>query len=380
MRTVESIPTSNELTGAARALIPLLRERAVEDAGNRRISADTIGRLVDAGLFRILQPKRWGGYELGQQTFADVQMLLAQGDMSVAWVFGVLGVHAFHLGLYDDRAADDVWGRDNALLISSPYMPGGVARTVPGGYVLSGRWSYSSGCEHCPWTFLGGFVDGDPSRFHSFLLPREDARIVDTWHTGGGLAATGSHDVVVEDAFVPDYRSHDYLDGFLGTNPGRAANDGILFRMPFNLVFMRCITNGQIGALSHILDLCGAADRADPDIRLAIAYAHADIATMRATMAANFAHMECCAQRGEMPAIETRHLFRFQSAEVADRCVRLAEPFLSSSGSRSFAGETTGRIFADMRTGRQHAAAQYRNYGRIFGDLLLGGRVNDILL
>jgi len=168
-------PTAAELTATARELVPLLRERAAEDERERRVSGDTIARMVSAGLFRVIQPRRWGGYELGQQTFADIQMTLAHGDMSVAWVYGVLGVHAYHLGLYDDRAASDVWATDSSLPISSPYMPGGNARTVPGGFLLSGRWSYSSGCDHCPWTFLGGFVDGDPSRFHSFLLPRSDA-------------------------------------------------------------------------------------------------------------------------------------------------------------------------------------------------------------
>lgn len=374
------IPNPAELLAAARALVPLLRERAATDRANRRHDADTIARMVDAGLFRVLQPRGWGGFELGQQVFAEIQMELAHGDMSVAWVYGVLGVHAYHLGLYDDRAASDVWSADNSLLISSPYMPGGIARTTPGGYVLSGRWSYSSGCEHCPWTFLGGFVDGDPSRFHSFLLPRSDARIIDTWQTGGGLAATGSHDIVVEDAFVPAYRTHSHLDGFLGANPGRDINTGPLFRMPFNLVFMRCITNGQIGALEHILELdASAPDRKEPDMLLAHATARAEIAAMKTTMAANFAEMERCASAGRMPEITRRHLFRYQSAEVADRCVRLAEPFVTQPAPSPH-HETITRIFADMRTGRQHAAAQYRNYGRIFGDLLLGGEVADILL
>ena len=133
------IPNPAELLAAARALVPLLRERAATDRANRRHDADTIARMVDAGLFRVLQPRRWGGFELGQQVFAEIQMELAHGDMSVAWVYGVLGVHAYHLGLYDDRAASDVWSADSSVLILSCYMPGGIGRTTPGGYVLSGR-------------------------------------------------------------------------------------------------------------------------------------------------------------------------------------------------------------------------------------------------
>ena len=379
-------PTAAELTATARELVPLLRERAAEDERERRVSGDTIARMVSAGLFRVIQPRRWGGYELGQQTFADIQMTLAHGDMSVAWVYGVLGVHAYHLGLYDDRAASDVWATDSSLLISSPYMPGGNARTVPGGFLLSGRWSYSSGCDHCPWTFLGGFVDGDPSRFHSFLLPRSDARIVDTWHTGGGLAATGSHDIVVTDAFVPEYRTHSHLDGFHGNNPGASVNDGPLFRMPFNLVFMRCITNGQIGSLEYLVEILteereNAALRHDPDVLLLVAAAQAEIAALKAVMSANFAAMEQHALAREMPPIASRHLFRFQSAQAADKCVQLAEQIgTHATALPPAARQKVDRILNNMRTGRQHAAANHRAYGRIFGDLLLGGEPGDILL
>jgi len=381
-------PGGAELVAAAEALVPLLRARAVEDQQARRISGDTIARMVGAGLFRVLQPRRWGGFELGQQVFADVQMTLARGDMSVAWVYGVLGVHAYHLGLYDDRAAADVWDRDSSVLISSPYMPGGNARSVPGGYRLSGRWSYSSGCDHCPWTFLGGFVDGDPSRFHSFLLPREDARIVDAWHTGGGLAATGSQDIVVNDAFVPAHRTHGYRDGFLGTNPGRAVNDGPLFRMPFNLVFMRCITNGQIGSLEYLLEIfrdpeswTGAAPDRDPDLLFAIADARGEVAGLKGVMSANFAAMERHALADEMPPMESRHLFRFQSARVADTCLRHGETLaLHALQLRPETRHLVERIVANMRVGRQHAAANHRNYGRIFGDLLMGNDPQDILL
>src|SRR6185312_5151361 len=212
---------SEELIARARELIPLLRERADEDEARRSVNPDTIRRMKEAGLFRVLQSKRWGGSEAGQRTFAEIQIALAEGDMSVGWVYGVLGLHNLHVCLMDDRAARDVWGSDSSILISSPYMPGGIAKPVPGGFELSGRWAYSSGCDHCDWTFLGGTVEGAQTDYRSFLLPRADTRIVDAWHTTG-LASTGSQDIVVEKAFIPEYRTHSFLDGFRGTNPGRA--------------------------------------------------------------------------------------------------------------------------------------------------------------
>jgi len=383
-------PTTAELVARARALTPLLRERAPVDEANRRVDPDTVRRMNEAGLFRVLQPKRWGGYELGQRAFAEVQIALAEGDMSVAWIYGVIGLHSMHMALLDDRAAQDVWGEDTAVLIASPYMPGGVAKKVEGGFEMTGRWSYSSGCDHCDWTFLGGFVDGDPADYRAFLLPRADAKIVDTWHTTG-LAATGSQDIVVEKAFIPEYRTHRFIDGFNGTNPGAKWNDNELYRMPFMLVFMRGITSGQIGALQHMVDLfksyakdkvfMGSKTSKDPDALLAIAAAEAGIDEMKKSMFANFEVMSDYAKRSEMPPIEMRHMMRFQSASVAERCVKLAEGMLTVSGGGGVYDQSNmGRIYRNMLTGRQHAAAQYRIYGRTYGELLMGGEPFDMML
>ena len=375
-----------DLVKAARELIPLLRERAAADEARRKVDPDTVARMKDAGLFRALQARRWGGREAGQGTFAQVQMALAEGDMSVAWMYGIVSVHSFHLCLMDDRAARDVWGDDSSVLISSPYMPMGKVTAVEGGYRFSGRWGYSTGCEHCDWTFLGGFVNGDPAQFRAFLLPRGDTKILDTWHTTG-LAATGSHDVTVEDVFVPEYRTHRFIDGFTGNNPGRGVNDGLLYRMPQQLIFFRAITNSQIGALCHLIELFKAhAQREprlakDPDALCSMAEAVAGVDEMKKTMFANFAEMQEYAERDVMPPYATRHMMRTQSAAVADRCVRLAEALVTVSGIGGvYAHALMSRVFRDMLTGRQHAAANARNYGRIFGDVLMNGTATDILV
>jgi len=391
-QSTSDIPSHQELLARARALVPLLQERADEDERNRSINPDTIQRIKDAGLFRVLQARRWGGYESGQRTFAEIQMTLAEGDMSVGWVYGVLGVHTYHLCLFDDQAAQDVWSEDSSVVIASPYMPGGMAKPVPGGYELSGRWAYSSGSDHCPWTFLGGMVEGQTqlADHRVFLLPRVDAKLVDTWYTTG-LAATGSHDVVVEKAFVPEHRTYKTLDGFHCRNPGLAWNTGPLYRMPFMLVFMRCITNGQIGALQALLDLfknyakdkmfMGSRTAKDPDAQVAVAEATAGIDEMKKSMFANFAVMEEYAAMQEVPPLELRHQFRFQSARVAERCIRLAEPlFQVSAGGGVYNRSRMGRIYRNMLTARQHAAAQFRLYGRAYGDLLMGGTIEDYFL
>src|SRR5690625_2026685 len=183
---LEEKPAAESLIEAARAMIPTLQVRARGHAIDRRIGAETISELQDAVLFRVLQPARCGGYEMSPSVFAEIQMALAEGDMATAWVYGVIGVHPFQLALFDDRAAEDVWGEDDSVLIASSYMPTGRAAPVDGGFRFSGRWKFSSGSEHVEWFFLGGMVgytvEGD---YRTFLVPLSNASIEDTWFAMG---------------------------------------------------------------------------------------------------------------------------------------------------------------------------------------------------
>jgi alkylation response protein AidB-like acyl-CoA dehydrogenase len=175
-------PEALELIERARAMAPRLAERAraAEDAG--LVQAETIAEMQEAGFFKVLQPKRWGGYEMDPRVFYSVQMALAEGCMATAWIYGVVGVHNWQLPLFPEQAQIDVWGEDPTTLTASTYMPVGKADPVEGGYKFSGRWSWSSGVEHCKWILLGGLLpkkDGSGEIEHcTFLLPRADFEIV----------------------------------------------------------------------------------------------------------------------------------------------------------------------------------------------------------
>ena len=379
-----AIARPDELVGRARELIPVLRARAARHTAERRIAPETITDLRDAGLFRILQPARWGGFELDPATFADVQMALAEGDFSTAWVHGVVGVHAFQLALFDDRAAQEVWGEDPATLIASTYMPTGRAQPVDGGFRFSGRWKFSSGCEHCAWIFLGGLV-GDPALgdYRTFLLPRADFRIEDTWHVVG-LKGTGSQDILVEDVFVPAHRVHDLADAYAGRSPGQTVNTGWLYQLSFPLVFGRTVTNGCIGALQAFLDAfrdygakrigtTGASTARDPDAQLACAETLAAIDEMKATMHRNFEVQRAFAERGEQTPLDQRLLFKYQSAAVAERCLELAgKLFRCLGGSGAYESQPFGRLYSDLIMARQHVSNQAPVSGRNLGATLLG--------
>ena len=159
-----------EIIARAHAMIPILRERETDAIRNRQVSDETIADFQDAGFFKILQPKRYGGYEMSPAVYCEVAKTLAEGCMGSAWVYGVIAVHNWQLALFDPQAAEDVWGSDSKVLISSSYMPTGKATKVDGGYRFSGRWAFSSGSQHCSWVILGANMiaedgDGAPVRF-----------------------------------------------------------------------------------------------------------------------------------------------------------------------------------------------------------------------
>ena len=387
-----AIPTQEDLVARAAAMVPVLRERAPRGERECKVPAETISDFQRAGFFKILQPKHYGGYELNPQAFYAVQMKVAEGCMSSAWVLGVISVHNWQLALFDPKAQEDVWGDDPTTLISSSYMPRGKVTPTEGGYRLSGQWGFSSGVDHCDWAFLGAAITdpetGKPD-FWTFLVPRGDFTILPVWDTVG-LAATGSHDVVVKDAFVPAYRTHRSKDGFAATSPGLRVNDAPLFRLPFGQVFVRAVSSSSIGALQGALDLYREAGARrvsnndfssaaqDPDTQMLIAEAASAIDEMKAILSRNFDDLMDKAGAGQSADIETRLIYRFQSAQIAGRCAELVTRIFHASGAEGiFRTKAIGRIFCDIHAGRTHVANNPSKVGRNFGAFKLGAANGD---
>ena len=382
------------MVARTRALIPALAERAPMGERERRLPKETIADMQAAGLFRVLQPKRWGGYELDILTYFECQMALGEGDMSVAWVYGVVGVHPWLVALYDDRAAKDIWGKDDSTLTCSSLMPVGTAMPAEGGFRLSGHWKYASGCDHCGWAFLGGAPPGGAMEERRiFLVPRSDWEIVDTWRVAG-LKATGSHDIVVKDAFVPAHRTVTFADNFRGWGPALPVNTAPLYRLPFGQVFFRGVSTGAIGALQGMLNayldygkkrisrLSGAPTSEDPLIQQTCAEVACAIDEMKTILHRNFRNLEGFAARGEMPPLKQRIEYKFHNAWVAERCTLLAARLFKATGTVGiFDDQPYGRILADINTARQHISNQFEANGRSFGASLFGiEQTKDLVL
>src|SRR5260370_10494852 len=242
--------TPDEFRGGVQALLPALRERAPRGEELRSLPPETFADFQEQGLFRVMQPRRYGGFELAPDIFCQAVTEVGAVCGSSGWIFGVVGVHNWHLALFPPQAQEDVWGADTSTQMSTSLAPTGTVERAPGGFRLSGRWSFSSGCDFCGWAVLGGIVppqeDGAPPDARTFLLPRADYAIDDNWHVMG-LCGTGSKDIVVAGAFVPEYRTHSYLDAFHLKNPGTAVNDAPLYRLPFGLLFAYALSAAAIG-------------------------------------------------------------------------------------------------------------------------------------
>lgn len=262
---------STYISDDVRMRIAKVADVLARDARN----CDRLGRVSDVSeqalrateVCRMLQPRDFGGLETHPRTFLEAVIELATCAPSVGWVAGVVGVHPHELALGTRLLQEEVWGEDPETWIASPYAPHGRARPAEGGYVFSGRWPFSSGTDLCQWVTIGGLVtdaDGnvaDPVVKH-FALPRSDYEIDhDSWQVMG-LRGTGSKDVVVRDAFVPEHRVIDTTEIVAGTAHHAAGRqDSPLYAMPRNGLFAAAVTAATLGAARAVLEAYAALTR-----------------------------------------------------------------------------------------------------------------------
>jgi len=380
-------PEAVELVERARAMAPRLAERARAAEAEGMVPVETVQEMKEAGLFRVLQPRRFGGYELDPRVFYRVQMALAEGCMSTAWIYGVIGVHNWQLPLFPEQAQQDVWAKDTGVLIASTYMPTGKAEAVDGGYRFSGRWGFSSGVEHCEWIFLGGLLpkkDGSGALEHAtFLLPKADFRVEKNWDVLG-LRATGSHDIVVDGCFVPEHRTHRTNDHSDAGCPGRQTNPGWIYKIPFTQVFQRAVSSACIGALDGAIASFreraaahvgkhGAKTAEDVNAQLAVSEAMMTTDQLKLVLFRNYARIVECAKTGERMPVEERLMQRAQASQVPKQCAAAASELMRAcAASGTYKSNPIERVFRDIHQARGHIANNTDTYARAHGAVMLG--------
>ncbi|EHQ57006.1 acyl-CoA dehydrogenase [gamma proteobacterium HIMB55] len=365
-------------------ILDLIASKSDEQRASRRMSKDVVDALKECGFFTMLLPKQWGGLERKPQDFFAEQVRIAEADMSTAWAGGIIAVHAFQLALMSEEAQREVYENDPNTLISSSYNPVGArAEMCEGGFMLHGRWGWSSGSDHCTWALLGGVIPGDGYR--TFLIPRSQYDIEDTWDVMG-LQGTGSNDVVIsEPIFVPEHRTHKQMDGFNCVND----QENPMYDLSWAQTFVRVVNSAAIGALKKAVKVFVESKQGnsttdmtkfagDVETQERLAKVLNTIGELEAVMYHNFNKMEAANWK---PSLEERIMYRYQASIVIDKAIEAIDTLFDVAGGRSvFNGHPLQQLWHDIHIARCHVANNPTAFARNLGSVTLGMENKDVFI
>ena len=377
----------------ARALAPILRERAAGAEAVRQMEKSTLEDLHREGLFRFHQPKRWGGMELPFAAIFDVPFEIARGCASTAWNVANLGIHHWMLALYDERAQEEIWGQDpDALIASGIAYPQGSGRRVDGGFVVSGFWNFSSGVDPATWNMLAVMIrDGDRVVDHRMcLVPRSDYEIVDDWQTLG-MRSTGSKSVRAKDVFVPEHRALSmYLARGGSEFPGARSNPNPLYRVPLSALGSHCLAAAGVGNAQAALDLTIAAVkerstnytgmrmREFQAVQLRVARAGAQVDAARLSIRTDCVDAERIAQEGRPPTLEEKLRFKRNVAWAMEQCTEAVDALHAMAGANGIYDRyPIQRLFRDQHALSAHIGFSWDAQGGPWALVAMGGEFNS---
>ena len=382
--------TAESMIALARDMMPAVRTRAKRTEELRRLPEETHRDFIDAGFYRVVQPARYGGYELDYGTQAEIGHELAQGCASSGWIASITACHAWIAGMFPPEAQERLWGDDGGTLVASAFQPPAEYRLerATGGWRASGRWKFSSGVDLCQWAVISTPVPapegkGPPERMMA-LVPLKDATIEDVWFVNG-LCGTGSNDIILRDVFVPDAHTLRASECGGGPTPGSTINPHHIFRLPLFGVFPYNLVGIGVGAAKGMVDLMidhlkvrntatmhlRMAALQSAQLRVARAAAAADGA--RTILARNLAEMNSRA-RADLP-LGPEHRIRYRrDAGFASllflEAVQGVFPLLGGGGLDS--ASPVQRQWRDAHAVGQHIACSWDTSGSHYGAAVLG--------
>ncbi len=383
--------THDEVLSQVRELVPALRSRAAQAESARVMLPETVADLRRIGALRILRPRRWGGMELDFIAYIDVPMALARGCASTSWNTVNLSIHEWMLAMYDERAQADVWGANpEALIAAGIAYPQGRARKADGGFVISGKWNFSSGVNIAEWCMLAVIVrDGEKIIDHRMcLLDKSQYEVVDDWHTLG-MRSTGSMTVIAKDVFVPVYRAlcaYDILGG--DTFPGARGNPNPLYRVSLNALGGHGIAATAVGnamaALEHTLALVkerstnytGLKMRDQQIVQHRVGMAAVKIESARLMLRTDAIEVQALANKNIIPAMQEKLRYKRNAAYVATLCTEAVDLLHAVTGATGiYQSYPLERIFRDAHALGAHISLNFDAQAPSWGLVALGGEV-----
>lgn len=384
--------TRDELLQRASELVPVLAGRALETEKLRRIPDETVDDLKRLGLLRIGNPGRYGGYGLDYDVVLEVGAELGRGDGSVAWCYTVWSSHQWLLGLYPERAQEEYFGSSPDVLASSAFNPArGKVGKADGGWMVSGRWDFSSGSDNAQWAVLAGFTDEQGPGL--FLVPRSDYEIEDTWFVSG-LCGTGSNDVVItQPTFVPEHRFLSYQAMGTVQTPGKDLHERATYRLPAYSVLPFTLAVPLLGIAQGAIDYFEKRTREGVTaftqakmatlvpLQVALAEATAEVDCARLLMRHDLRELVDRGARGEQLSLEDRLRFRRDHAYISKLSVQAVNRLFEVSGGRALYLESPlQRALRDVQAGSKQVALIWNTYAEQFGRVRLGLEPTDVVI
>ena len=380
--------TSQSAIAAVKELVPRIAARARETEQLRRVHADTIRELHEAGLMRLMQPARFGGSELWLDDLMNVVFEIGKVCASSAWVYSNLASHAWNIGQFELQAQEEVWGNDpDALAATGLAFPCGKAMPVDGGYRLSGRWPFCSGINASSWMLVGAMTEqeGGPPQRCFFLVHEKDFTVYDNWNTFG-LTGTGSHDVEIKDAFVPAHRSVS-AEIFAAAQhlPGAKLYDNPLYAMPTFAAFAYVLCATPVAAAKGAVEqltanlrqragtYTGARLAELNSVQIRIAEASACVEFAETVIRRDWQALEECARKRDYPSMETKLSWKRNAAFATQLAVRAVDALMPASGAGGLSAEgPLQRQFRDIHAASAHIALTWDIHGAAYGQSALG--------
>jgi len=376
----------------AREIVPILRERAQRSEDARMLIRENEQLLHESGLFRFHQPTAFGGMELDFVAVVDIPAELARGCPSTAWNVGNVACHHWILGYYDPTTQHEVWDANpDALIASSIALAAGRGRRAEGGFIVNGRWPFSSAVDNSDWNMLAVSVYDDdgkaPVDWRLCLVPKSDYEIIDTWYAMG-MAATGSKDVAVNELFVPERRALPLIACRGGSeHPGAALNAGPLFRIPIVAASSHPLAPAALGAAEGAYELfvetmaaragtyTGARVADFQAVQIKVARARCLIDSARDLLRTSAIAFHEAARRNEVPDLETKLRFRAHSAFAVSQARAAVETLWSCYGAQGlYSRDPLQRHLRDVLAIGQHFSFNFDIAGAAYGLNALGGR------
>ena len=387
-----AVPSPDELVDRAGAMVPEIRALAEETERNRNVLPDIIDKIREAELLRTCRPKEFGGFEYDGETALRIAMTISAACASTGWAVNGAVSNGRSIAHFPIEAQREVWGGDADPFTCACFAPTGTAVPSEGGYVLSGTWSFASGCDHASWIYLGAFITPPDAKSSSegafFLLPIGDCEIVDDWFVCG-LAGTGSKDIVVREMFVPAHRVLLFSDARAGTAPGAKYHRNPLYRMPLLIHGASMLASTAVGAARGALDTYlemttgrktrgalagGQLPMAEfATIQLRYAEAAAAVESAELILLTDMRNMTRKLYAGEEITVADRIRCRRNQAWVTKLAVQAVDALNASTGGYGLhLGNPVQRAWRDANAVARHVSLNWDAVGTMYGQHAFG--------